>query len=135
MGLWISWQPTHLLVWAVRKAGSSCLASLARRNDKVKRRASHLRCASRVTLPLASRVTLPLASRVTLSLASRVTLTVPLASLFRFANCNSQFFQLLLAYRRGRVDHQIYGAGCLGEWNYFAQAFGSGQDHHYTVEA
>src|ERR1022692_1195657 len=40
-----------------------------------------------------------------------------------------------LAYRRGRVHHQINGLRRLGEGNPLAQAFGARQDHHDAVEA
>src|SRR6202034_2900434 len=45
-----------------------------------------------------------------------------------------EFSQLGVADRRWRIHHQIHGAGGFGEGNYFAQAFGSGEDHDDAVE-
>jgi hypothetical protein len=52
-----------------------------------------------------------------------------------FLHNDTQVFQLSVAHRRRRVDHQVYGAGGFGEGNYLAQALGSGDDHHDAIEA
>src|SRR2546423_12972412 len=47
----------------------------------------------------------------------------------------SQFLQLGVADRGGRVDHEVDGFGSFRKWDDFAQAVGTGKEHDDAVEA
>ena len=53
----------------------------------------------------------------------------------RLADADSQFLQLSFTHRSGRVHHEIDRARSLWEWDDFAQAFRTGQNHHNAIQS